>query len=401
MSQSIVNGLVFGGEISFAPDQISVDAGGILRVGQQTTLFDGKILNADDTYLWQNTGSGSGTYTSNKYNMSVTSGQYQIKQSIRRFPYFSGKSQRVEVTFDGFQAQANVTKRVGYFSSSPSGTYSTVYDGFWLENDGSTIYLKASRLGTETLSVPISSWSGYANLAEYQSVSNWSNFTVVEFKFLWLGGAVLVLSIKNSLGFVEAHRFNYAGTTSDTFISSPNQPVRYEIRSTTGTGSFRYICAQVATEGSIEENGKGLAIFNSTSVNANTIGTIYALIGLKKSPTYRDTGIRIIDLSLARSSSDSGVLMLIINPTLSGALTYANNSKLQVAYATNQTITAGTGRVIAATNVGSLGGGKSLSKDFLSWLSMQINDTPDEYVLAYMPTTTNQVLYGTINVEEY
>lgn len=390
--------------VAFDPQQISLDAGGVLRVGSQTTLFDGKTLNADDTSIWENAGTGTGTFTGNKYDMSVTSGQWYVKQAKRRSPYFSGKSQRIEVTFDNFGADANVTKRVGYFSSNAVSPYDSSYDGFWLENNGTTITLKAARAGTETLSVALSSWTGYANLGEYQTVSTWDNFTVVEFKFLWLGGAVLVLSVKTAGGFVEAHRFDYAGTAQDVFIASPNQPVRYEIRSSTGSGSFRYICSQVATEGSIDESGESLAVYNTAAISTNAVGTIYALIGVKKQTTYRDNAIQIEEIGASNNSTttDAGILMIIINPTLSASLTYANNSKIQVALATNQTITAGTGRVIAAVPASaSMGGARALSKNFLAWLSSTLNNTHDEYVLAYMPTTATQSVFGIVQLKEY
>lgn len=388
----------------FDPKQVSIDAGGVLRVGMQTTLFDGKTLNADDTLIWENAGTGTGTYSANKFDMSVTSGQWYVRQSKRFFPYFSGKSQRVEATFDGFGVDANVTKRVGYFSSNAVSPFDTTYDGFWLENDGSTIYLKAARAGTSTLSVAITSWTGYANLAEYQTLSTWDNFTVVEFKFLWLGGAVLVLSLKNSLGFVEAHRFNYSGTATDVFIQSPNQPLRYEIRSSTGSGNFRYICSQIASEGSVDESGEGIAVYNPSALNANTVGTIYAIIGMKKQTTYRDNAIRIVEIALGNTSitADAGILSLVQNPTLSAALTYANISRFQVAYATTQTLTAGTGRILAAQPItAGSAGGVTLSKNFLSFMSSTLANAHDEYVLAYMPITTNQSVYGIVNLKEY
>jgi hypothetical protein len=335
--------------------------------------------------------------------MSVTAGQWRIRQTKRFYPYFDGKSQRVECTFDQFAAQANTVKRVGYFSSNAVSPFASTYDGFWLENDGSSILLKAARAGTSTLSVDITAWTGYANLAEYQTLATWNNFTVIEFKFLWLGGAVLVLSVKTSDGFVEAHRFNYSGTAQDVFILSPNKPVRYEIRSTIGVGAFRPICSQVATEGSVDESGESLGVFNATAITTNAVGTYYALIGLKKQTTFRDVAVQISEISLGNTAitADAGILLMILNPTLSAALTYNNNSRVQVAYATNQTITAGTGRVLAASPASQAGAAVQLSKNFLSWLSSTLANAHDEYVLAYMPITANQTVHGIVDFKEY
>lgn len=376
-----------------------------MRVAQQTTLLDGKNLNSLNTLVWEVAGTGSGTFTNNKYNMAVTSGQWLILQTRRRYPYFSGKSQRVEETVDGFQPETNVTKRYGYFSSNAASPYDSDYDGMWIESANGTITLNVARSGTKTLdALPITSWRNYALLGEYQNVANWANFTVAEMKFLWLGGAVFALSIQTQNGFIEAHRFVYAGTSQDIFTSSPSQPARLEIRSSTGSGSLRYVCSQIATEGSVDESGEGLGLFNASAINANVVGTLYALIGIKKQTAYRDNAVQIVDLGVSTSAitSDTGIIMLIINPTLSASLTYANLSRIQVAYATNQTITAGTGRVICAfPTTSSSGGVNALNKNFLSWLSSTINNTHDEYVLAYMPTSTNQSVFGIANIKEY
>ncbi|MFM7856798.1 MAG: hypothetical protein ACKO96_33940, partial [Flammeovirgaceae bacterium] len=122
------------GTVSLSTSNINHDAGGRIRVSQLTTLGDYKILGADKTFLIESAGTGTGTYGSNKFNMSVTSGQWYVRQSKRYHPYFSGKSQFCEFTFDNFQPETNVNKKVGYFSSSAVSPFNSVYDGFWLES---------------------------------------------------------------------------------------------------------------------------------------------------------------------------------------------------------------------------------------------------------------------------
>lgn len=381
-------------------NQLGFDAGSRTRVSQLTTLADLKILGADDTFLWENQGTGTGAYGSNKYNMSVASGQWLVRQTKRCFPYFSGKSQIMEVTFDNFQTEANVVKRAGYFSSNAVSPFDTTYDGFWIEDDGTTKRLRASRDGTSTLNVALADWNGKGyNWANH----DWSKFNVVLFDFLWLGGAVLRMFVDTPFGFQLAHTYIHAASFTDTFILNPNQPIRYEIRSSTGSGSFRYICSQISTEGSVEESGKGLAVFNTTPISAGSVGTYYALLGLKKQTAYRCGFTQILDISVANTAStDAGIMVLIINPTLSAPLTYGNNSKIQVAVATNQTITAGTGRIIAAKPITANGGDTEVMKsNFLGSLSSTLDNTHDEFVLGYIPTTTNQSVNGVINIKEY
>lgn len=72
-------------EFKFSDDQITKSVAGNLRVSQLTTLFDGKVLNTNSTFIWQNTGSGTPTFQSNKLNMAVSAGQYFIRQSKDEF----------------------------------------------------------------------------------------------------------------------------------------------------------------------------------------------------------------------------------------------------------------------------------------------------------------------------
>ena len=381
-----------------------IDAGGRTRVAQITTLLDGKILGADDTSLFENIGTGTATFAANKVDLAVTAGQYIIRQSKRFCPYFSGKAQLIELTSDNFQGESGVIKRQGYFSSNPVAPYDSNFDGCFMEDNAGVKTFYIYNNGTVKMSKALVDMDNYAVVSGY----NYSNFTVFAIDFLWLGGAILRVWLKTDLGFVLLHTFNYAGTDDDTFMLSPNQPLRYEVRSTGGAGSLHYICSQVATEGSIDEAGKTLSTLNYTSVTTNLVGTIYALKGIKKQTTFRDTPIQILQVAVSiTASTDAGVILMIVNPTLSAPLTYTNNSKIQDGNPTNPaappTITVGTGRVIAALPIGNGTAGSTdvLKENFLSFLSSTINNTMDEYVLAYMPTTNNQTVNGVINIKEF
>lgn len=375
---------------------IQFDAGGRQRMSQITTLFDGKNLGFFHSLLWDVAGTGTGTFSANKYNMSVTAGQWYLLQSHRYFPYFSGKDQIIEETFDGFGLEAGVTKRFGYFSSSATSPFTATLDGLWIENDGTTYHIKTSRAGTETTSVAFADWDNYALLSSY----NFNNFTVFFIDFLWLGGAVMRVWVKTDLGFILAHTVNYAGSAPDVFMLSPNQPVRYEIRSTTGTGSFRYICSQVGTEGSIDESGTSRAVdIGNTAVTFSTIGTTYPVKAIRKQAAYRDIAVIVEDIEIfVTSTQDNLRWSLQINPTLSAGLTYTAVSNSAVEEASgNGTITVTTpGTVIARGGVlsGLLLPNHILEKNFLSWLGGTPANVMDQYVLCVTPMTNACKLTG-------
>jgi len=388
--------------IRFKPSAL-FDAGGRQRVSQITTLGDYKTLNSDEALLLENIGTGTGLFSNNKYNMSVISGQYFIRRSKSYHHYFSGKSQLVELTFDGFQSEANTTKRVGYFSSNAVAPYDTNKDGFWLENTGTTIDLVVSRFGVETLRKNITTWDGYASLSTY----DWSKFTVCLFDFLWLGGAILRLFVKTDLGFVLAHTFNYSGTSNDTFTLSPNHSMRYEIRSTTGTGSFRYICAQVATEGSVGESGKQKAIDTGfTDIIYAAVGVEYPVKAIRKKTTHRDSGVKITGAQLfVSSNSDRALMRILLNPTLSAPLTFTDviNSSVQEANGSNTITITGKGTVLFSKYItqNSVFDAKVFEQDFLTWLDMSILNVSDIILVSIIPITATISANAAINYKDY
>lgn len=121
-----------------APFPMTQTADGRLRTSEITTLFDGKILNQEDTFKWDTKGTGTATFSENAIVMSVTAGQYVVRQSKHWNAYFSGNAQMIEPTFINFENEADVVKRVGYYSSSAAAPYSADLDGIWIEADGTT-----------------------------------------------------------------------------------------------------------------------------------------------------------------------------------------------------------------------------------------------------------------------
>jgi hypothetical protein len=388
--------------MSYTPNtpnqEASSDAGGRTRTSEMTTLFDGKTLNIDDEFTYKTTGTGTKTFQANKALMSVTSGQYLIRQNTRTIPYFSGKSQLIEMTFDTFGTQAGITKRAGYFNSNAVAPYDTNKDGFWIENDGTTIRLKVENNGTSILNLPFAEWDGYSKLSDY----DWNNFTVVLFDFLWLGGAVLRVFIKTDKGFILAHTYTHASNAQGVMIATPNHNVRYEIRSLTTVGAMRAICSQAATEGSSTESGYSISHVNLTAVATNVVGTQYAILGVKKSTSFRDITATITSIGSSNTSTtDAGILMIVLNPTLSAPLTYTAKSKVLFGIpATSITLTPNTGRIIHALPSGTIGAGYGLNDSYLSCIGMDIDDVSDEFVVVYMPTTANQSIYCSLTVKE-
>lgn len=372
---------------------------GAILVGQQRTLFDGKILYEEDDTIWTSAGTGTATFSPHLIDLSVGVGEYYIRQSRRYQPYFSGKPQVIEMTFADFDYEPGVVKRIGYFSSSSTPPYDTDLDGFFIENDGETISLQCWNFGTRTVYVPIQNWANSTEWLNY----NWEGFSVIFFYFLWLGGASLRMmgfTTDPDQGARVMHDVSFPGTIRDTITRSPNHPVRYEIRSTTGTGALRAICSTVTTAGSIEESGKSLAIENSSLIRTATQNVDYFLLGIRKRSDRRDVSIKLIDVGLDILTNDGGELEVWLNPTLSAAPTWNIVADIEWSEG-NGTITVSGGRLLYVVPVYRAAASSRFAEDFLTWLAVNINDIPDEIIVSYKAFTPNQDVAANINLQEF
>jgi hypothetical protein len=238
-------------------DSANLDAFSRLRVAQLTTVLDLKHLHDKQPLLVDEVVNGSATSVYSTSLSSVTmsvnaANDYVIRQTFQRFEYQSGKSQLIFCTFSGFQSETNVIKRVGYFSSSTLAPYTTALDGLFLDSDGTDISINIYRSGTVIENTSQSSWNIDSLDGTGPSGINvdWSkNFIlVIDFQFLGVGRVRWGADIDGQI--VYFHESKHANNLSSVYMSSPNQPIRYEIRATgAAESSFQMICAAVNSEG--------------------------------------------------------------------------------------------------------------------------------------------------------
>jgi hypothetical protein len=362
-------------------------------------LFDGKTLGEDLPATWSAGGTGVSTFQDNKVQLAVDSGEYLIRQGTRPVPYFSGYPLYVEMTADHFGHEAGVVKRMGAFSSSAVAPYSDGLDGFFLESDGTTYRIKAYRDGTLTADVPMRKWSGLKTIKELEL--DFDNFTPFMFDFLWLGGAALRLWIATAKhGWILAHSVPYVGNAQDVICKTPQHPLRYEVRGEGGAGTFRPICCQASVLGDVAGQGRQIVSWNEASVACNSTSTVYVLQGLRKRPANRNIGVQFTYIgSSTGSQNDTGTLLLLRNPTLSAALSYTDFGKVERAIATTETVT-DLGDIIMA--IPSSQTGQSLIEaNSRRWMTHHLDNTMDEFVLAFAPMTSNQSQRGILAFKEF
>lgn len=347
--------------IQFA-DSPSIDAFGRARISAPETLFDSKNIFNDDGLAdnvenqplfydnQETSGSGTGTtYDANKSSQTLTVGNTtagtRVRQTKMRFNYQPGKSQLVFMTFNLNGANANITKREGVFDEQ---------NGLFLETSGTTInfvrrtYVTGSAVDTQ---VAQSSWN--IDCMDGNGASGISlDFTktqimVVDYEWLGVGRVRMGFVVDGKIYY--AHQFLNANNLSLVYMTTPNLPLRSEI-SNDGSGaadSLTQICSTVISEGGSQDLGVvRYASTAGTHVDMTTENLVYAIIGIRLKAEYLGASVKILNTALQlQTASHQCEWKLILNPTVAGSFTYADetNSAVQTAKgATANTVTNGT-----------------------------------------------------------
>lgn len=238
----------------------------------------------------------------------TTTNDAVIRQTYQWHNYFAGKPLKAEFTASYFQPQTDVIKRMGYFSSNTTTPFDSNKDGMYFESSGGTVHCKVLRNGTEVFSQAQGSWLNQNELGSYDPAD--FNFYVID--FLYLGGAVVNFWVLTEFGLTKIASYQHINVDQNTFVKSPNQPIRYEIRSTGGAGVFNHICSDVVVEGF--DNNVGLVrSFNNgtTTVDVASTGVRYALLGVRQGANNRNTVLDFIDVDVLSTTPDNLLVELI------------------------------------------------------------------------------------------
>ncbi len=402
---------VFSNEIKYS-DSTNLDAFGRLRTSNVTSLIELKHIHDKLPLLVDEVIGGSATSVYQKENAQVvmsvfSNNDYVIRQSKSRAIYQPGKGQLFEASFGNFAVQSGVTKRVGYFQGGTAAPYNSNFDGFFLESNGTDglISFQIWHSGSQVLNSPSSSWS----TEDYDVTGlDWTKTQLMVSDFQWLGvGRVRFGMVVD--GTTRVFETNTgANDLTTVYMQAPSQPVRYEIRSTGGTGNFNMICSQTSMEGSINSLQRSLMIDNFTARTLATAGTKYALLGYRINAGYGGTNITLSDIqSLNSTASSKGDFLVSIelNPVLSStpAFTQAANSPIEYSLGTGAETVTSPGYRLA----GFLGSGSATQVDSFEFKDnvirpgIGVGGTADQIWICITSTNNNQDFRTSANLSYF
>lgn len=401
-------------------DTPSIDAFGRLRVSQPATLFDSKQLYDKDTdkIVWDEEINGAGASSSHStaesaVTMAVANDtEYVIRATKMRFLYQPGKSQFSFFT-GVMSTETDVTKRIGLMTSSTTGPY-TPNNGIYFENDGTGAYVvinkneTANRIAQANWNLDTMDGNGPSGITV-----DWDQSQIFTIDYEWLGvGRVRMGLVINGL-IHHVHQFLNANISSTVYTPSPNLSVRYEIRSTGGSGSLVHICSTVMSEGGQDPIGVLHTASNGiTPINVAS-GTPEIILGIRLRSTHPDA---IIILTVGSGLAIGGINSRVyasFNPTYDGTgLTWnnvGNGSAIEYAVGEGDNNVTDNGLIIGDRYIsGSAGGGPvgpssgSLNSDLANAirLGVALDGTVDEFYIIANPLTADEDYVASISWRE-
>jgi hypothetical protein len=386
------------------------DAFGRLRVSNLHELFNLTQLHDDQPLLVDTVTNATGTSVHSTTNASTlmstaASGDYVIRQTKERFHYFAGQSALRMFTMSGFDTETNVEKQAGYYSSSTSSPYNTNYDGLFWKSDATGVSINVYRSGTQVEQTYESSFNVDALDGTGPSgiTIDWNDNQIygIDFQYLGVGRVRWFVDIDGDIILVHESKFVNSGDTLP-YMSSPNQPMRWEIRQTgAGSGSMRQICATALSEGAMEDLGLTRGVdLGTTHVDANSVGTEYAIVGIRLKTTHLDSVVTIKNFSMLSITTDSFLWKLKFNPTVAGTFTYSDVSDSSCQFATGATANTVTGGTTLESGYQYQQSTFDGFPDEAIRLGVDIDGTRDTLVLTATPLSSNADILGSINWKE-
>jgi hypothetical protein len=405
----------YGNQVGPAnPTGTAVDAFGRARVSSPLTLFDSSHRYRDNN-LWSSSNTAGGTYAFStneglvNLNVSTATDAEVVRETTKVFSYQPGKSLQIMNTFVFNTAKANLRQRVGYYG---------INNGFYLELDGTTLYLVERTYVTgsvEETRVAQSNW----NLDKLDGTGpslltlDISKAQILWMDVEWLGVGAVRMGFVIDGKFIHCHTFYHSNLETTTYITTASLPCRYEIKNTgitSGASTLKQICSSVISEGGYELRGLQQAV--GTAIGAprdlTVVNTYYPVISirLKSSPDRLDAIVILTAISLLGITNNANYNWRVVASGTSTGGTW-NSAGTDSAVEYNLTGTSFTGgRVLASgwTN-GSAQGSTPVDilKEALFKFQLERNgltSSPYELTLVAAADSAGADIYASMDWEE-
>ena len=292
------------GDVNVSFNTKALDLFGNLKTSNSFTLLDITHIGNKNTLMMDelNT-SGTSTYTNSSVLMSVSgSGQSVTRQSRVYTQYQPGKSLCIRMTgvINGASNATTTTSRIGYFDNN---------NGLFFEYSNNIMYIVERNNSIDT-KVAQSSWNidplNGNGVSGVTIPFNYNIIYYIEFAFLGVGHVRMGFYYDGVL--YIAHILRHT-TLTYPYILSPNLPIRYQISSTSGSGSLVCTCASVQSEGGYNLIGFPFSAGMTTSGKSVSTNGVNYLMSIRIASNQRKL-VKLQSITILCSTTANSVFEL-------------------------------------------------------------------------------------------
>lgn len=304
------------------------DAAGRIRVSSPETVFDSKLATGKLEAYWHELLIGSATAPHDDVNACIDlavsqDGDVAINQTWQRWNYQPDKSQRIVCTCR-FSTAPGISMAVGPCHGDYSSPHE-IHDGlFFRMTDGVmsvNVYKGTQSTGiVREVSVPQSEWNRdrLDGTGKSGVVADWDTVQRVTIDFLWHGTGSVRFWVDAEGTSVLVHEELHANRLYNVYMSNATQPIRYEIRSTGGAGTFKHICASVSSEGGITKTGVNATLDTDGVYVPCPTNTVTMLIAFRLKLDTPESQVLIQKTYTLNSANNNYRWVLLYNPVIVG-----------------------------------------------------------------------------------
>jgi hypothetical protein len=237
---------------------------------------------------------------------------------------------------------------------------------------------------------------------------NWTNTQLIIVDYQWLGVGRMRFGLNLSGQTIYFTEHNCADNEPNVYMSSPNQPMRYEIRQVgAGSGYFDMLCSQTSTEGALNGLYSTVGIQHSTTTTLQNSDTKYPYIGYRLKQSQHSVTSQYNSLSVLNTSNDNYLLTIEFNPIISTTPTWVSipNTPFEYALFTGTTTATITSSGHIMTSLIGQAGTSALTTlkvdDNQIRVGVNIDGTLDEMWICITPLSSNATFLGTAEILYY
>lgn len=389
----------------------SDDSFGRIKVAPPHLLFDASFQYTlqDKVFIRSELNNATITHDLNRaaarLETSIDVGSRARLRSRNYFPYSPAFTNTMIGSFCFHGSIENVTKRLGLYDEK---------NGFFIQvrGEGFEVGIRSSITGSVVDNiVEQSNWNVDKLDGSGNKITNPSGLyldptkqNIIYLEFQWLGSGRVQFAFIINGEKVVAHEFQHANILDSLYSQTATLPIQAEILGNGISSFMEFTCCSLAANGATSQHGHLYVASNGVEpITAQTVGTVYPIISIRKQTAYSKIPVQILDIS-AFSTTNDDFLIQIIHKAVLNTPVWVNIPGSLCEKDVSSTSLVGGDLVAEFYMKGNLQASEKLELLSRFWdltLGDDFDGNSEIMTMAAIPLTTNAGIYGVISFKVY